>query len=331
MTTLEKILLLIIIIFIIGPIILFLYQIGYKYNISEKNLPERYGKGSWVIITGASRGQGKHLACEFASRNFNLILIGSDRTNNTATYIRTKYNVEVKVIIKDFSESLNNNWWDEIEELFNGQYDISILVNNVGNRSACTPSHLQSDNKIRNSFITGTYPQIRLTNLSIKFMIERMKLKPEYKCGIIFNTAQCIHPTFLLSPYSFTGEISVPYLSVYEATNAFGYYHANSLYKEYKDSNPNIDLLIIMPGAVITENTEYLKSTPFSVNVCQFSKNIIRLLGNWQGPTCAYWGHDISSILIGLAPWTKDNMLKNVGLTLSKNLDQSNNNSKLLL
>ena len=321
MNTLEKILLLIIIIFIIGPIILFLYQIGYKYYVSEKNLAERYGKNSWVIITGASRGQGKYLACEFASRNFNLILIGSNKTNNIAEYIRNKYNVQVKVIIKDFSDSLNNNWWDNIEEIFNGQYDISILVNNVGNRSASNPSHLQSDIKIRNSLITGTYPQIRLTNLAIKFMIERKKIKPEYKCGIIFNTAQCIHPTFLLSPYSFTGEISVPYLSVYEATNAFGYYHANSLYKEYKESNPDIDLLIIMPGAVITENTEYLKSTPFAVDVKIFSKNIIRLLGNWQGPTCAYWGHDISSLLIGLAPWTKDKMLKKVGLTLSKNLN----------
>jgi 17beta-estradiol 17-dehydrogenase / very-long-chain 3-oxoacyl-CoA reductase len=321
MSTLEKILLLIIIIFIIGPIVLFLYQIGYKHYVSEKNLQERYGERSWVIITGASRGQGKHLACEFASRNFNLILIGRSSTNITADYIKKKYNVQVKVIVKDFSESLNKNWWDEIEEIFKGQYDISILVNNVGYRSASNPSHLQSDDKIRNSLITGSYPQIRLTNLAIKFMIERMKIKPEYKCGIIFNTAQCIHPTFLLSPYSFTGEISVPYLSVYEATNAFGYFHANSLYKEYKDSNPDIDFLIIMPGAVITENTEYLKSTPFAVPVEKFAKNIIRLLGNWQGSTCAYWGHDISSILIGLAPWTKEKMLKNVGLNLSKNLN----------
>jgi short-subunit dehydrogenase len=321
MSNLEKILLIIIIIFIIGPTILFLYQIWYKYYISEQNLQERYGKGSWVIITGASRGQGKHLACEFASRNFNLILIGSNRTHTTADYIKKKYNVQVKVIIKNFSDSLNNDWWNEIEELFNGNFDISILVNNVGSRSSSNPSHLQSDINIRNSLITGTYPQIKLTNLAIKFMIERIKNKPQYKCGIIFNTAQCIHPTFLLSPYSFTGEISVPFLSVYEGANAFGYYHANSLYKEYKESNPNIDLLIIMPGAVITENTEYLKDTPFAVPVNKFCKNIIRLLGNWQGPTCAYWGHDISSVLIGLVPWTKDAMLKKVGLTLSKNLN----------
>jgi len=318
MTYLEKILLIIIFIFILGPIILFIGQIIYKSTVSCCDLIKRYGANSYVVITGASRGQGKYLAYEFAKRKFNLILIGSTRTNETADYIRNKYKVDVVVIIKDFSNSLDNNWLIEIEEAFN-KYDISVLVNNVGNRSASNPSHLQEDNKIRNSLITGTYPQIKLTNLALKYMIERLKNKPNYKCGIIFNTAQCIHPTFLLSQYYLTGEISVPYLSVYEATNAFGYYHANSIIKEY--SKYKIDMLNIMPGAVITENTEFLKDIPFAIDAKTFTKNIIRLLGNWNGSSCAYWGHDISSLLIGLAPWKKDELLKKVGLILNKSLN----------
>ena len=320
-TNLEKILLIIIIIFILGPIILFIGQIIYKSIVPCCNLIERYGKDSYVVITGASRGQGQFLAHEFAKRKFNLILIGSIRTNDTANIIRETYKVNVIVIIKDFSQSLDNNWFLEIEEVFKNN-DISLLVNNVGNRSASNPSHLQADDKIRSSLITGTYPQIRLTNLALKYMIERLKNKPEYKCGIIFNTAQCIHPTFLLSQYYQTGEISVPYLSVYEATNAFGYYHANSLIKEYKEYN--IDMLNIMPGAVITENTEYLKDIPFAIDAKIFAKNIVRLLGNWHGATCAYWGHDISSLLIGLAPWLKDKLLKKVGLILNDSLKEIN-------
>jgi short-subunit dehydrogenase len=319
MTNLEKLLLIIIIIFIIGPIILFIAQVGYKYFVPSCNLIERYGKGSYVVITGASRGQGQYLAFEFAKKHFNLILIGSERTNSTADIIRNEYKVDVVIIIKNFSKSLENNWFSEIEETFK-KYDISLLINNVGNRSASKPSHLQNDDKIRGSLISGTYPQIKLTNLALKYMIERLKNKPKYKCGVIFNTAQCIHPTFLLSQYYLTGEISVPYLSVYEATNAFGYYHANSLIKEYSKSNPNIDMLNIMPGAVITENTEYLKNIPFAIDAKSFAKNIIRLIGNWNGSTCAYWGHDISSLLIGLAPWYKDILLQKVGLTINKSL-----------
>ena len=32
-----------------------------------------------------------------------------------------------------------------------------------------------------------------------------------------------------------SNEICVPFLSVYEASNAYGFYHANSIFKEYKD------------------------------------------------------------------------------------------------
>jgi 17beta-estradiol 17-dehydrogenase / very-long-chain 3-oxoacyl-CoA reductase len=323
MSHLEKILLLIVILFIIGPIILYLYKICYKYFIPGLDLIERYGKGSWVVITGASRGQGKYLAYEFAERHFNLILIGSERTHKTASYIRKTYNVKVIVIIRDFSDSLTDEkWWTKIEKIFN-KYDISVLVNNVGQRTANFPSHLQADKDIRGSLITGTYPQIRLTNLAIKHMIKRNKKKPNYKSGIIFNTAQCIHQTFLFSQYSQTGEINVPYLSVYEGANAFGYYHANSLIKEYSELHPYIDMLNIMPGAVITENTEFLKETPFSIDVNTFAKNIIKLLGNWHGATCAYWMHDISGLLIGIYPWMKDNILKKVGLNLDKNIKRN--------
>ncbi len=319
---LIKILFLIIFIFILAPIIFFLLKIIYKSVIPKKDLAKRYGERSWVVITGASRGQGKHMAEEFAADNFNLILIGSERSFDTAKSIKAKHpNCQIKVIVRDFSKSLHDDdWWKEIEDIFDGTYDISILVNNVGQRTASNPSHLQNDNKIRQSMITGTYPQVRLTKLALNFMIERLKNKPQYKCGVIFNTAQCIHPTFLLSQFYSTGEISVPYLSVYEAANAFGFYHANSLIKEYELSHPNIDMINIMPGAVLTENTEFLNETPFAVDVKIFAKNIVRLLGNWRGATCAHWGHDLSSLLIGLGPWEKDPMLRKVGLTLSENL-----------
>lgn len=318
-----KVLLIIIILCIILPIFLFLIKIFYKHFVNEKNLPERYGKGSWVVITGASRGQGKLLAEEFAMRHFNLILIGSSRTYKSANEIKRKYpDCKIKIIERDFSESLNNDeWWTEIEKIFNGSYDISILVNNVGKRTASNPSHSQSDEKIKESLITGTYPQAKLTKLALQYMTKREQLKPQYKSAIIFNTAQCIHPTFGLAS-NITGEISIPYLAVYEATNAFGFYHANSIISEYKVSNPNIDMLNIMPGAVLTENTQYLINTPFAIDAKFFAKNIIRLLGNWHGSTCAYWGHDISSLLIGLAPWKKEEMLRKVGLTLAENLKE---------
>jgi hypothetical protein len=40
----------------------------------------------------------------------------------------------------------------------------------------------------------------------------------------------------------FSPDISVPYLNVYEASNAYTFYFTNSIYKEYKDKfTRNID------------------------------------------------------------------------------------------
>lgn len=315
MIQINAILLFIVLVFVIGPYIYYLAQIIYKYSLTEKNLTHRYGTGSWAIITGASSGQGRCMALKLAARGFNLILIGSVRTKQVILEISDKWpSVQIKFIEKDFSESYEDSrWQNDIIPLFDGTYDISILFNNVGQRSANNPSHKQSIESVTGTIITGTLPQVRLTNLAIEYMITR----PEnLHSAIIFNTAQCIHPVIGLSQY-YGAEITVPYLSVYEATNAFGYYHASSIITEYV-SNPkynHIDMLNITPGAVLTEKTEpILHNTMFAIKADKFIDNILRLMGgNYRGTTCAYWGHELAPILISFAPWLKRRILSDVG------------------
>jgi hypothetical protein len=111
-----------------------------------------------------------------------------------------------------------------------------------------------------------------------------------------------------------SNEISVPYLSIYEAANAFGFYQGNSIYKEYQDQ---FDILNITPGAVITKNTTCLTNTLFNVSSEKFVAQIMKMIGNVQGQSCAYWGHALSNYLINLMPQMKDSMLKKVGLTIA--------------
>ena len=127
-------------------------------------------------------------------------------------------------------------------------------------------------------------------------------------------TAQCMHPNFLFG-LTMSNEISVPYLSIYEAANAFGFYQSNSIYKEYQGE---FDILTITPGAVITKNTKCLTDTLFHVSEDVFVKQIMKLIGNVQGNTCAYWGHALSNYLINFMPLLKDGMLKKVGETIAK-------------
>jgi hypothetical protein len=104
-------------------------------------------------------------------------------------------------------------------------------------------------------------------------------------------------------------------MSVYEATNAYAFYHSQSIYKEYKNE---FDILNITPGAVITPNTGFLKSTIFNIDSDRFTDNIIKFMGNVQGSTCAYVGHAMSGYLINLFPPAKDKILENVGSIISE-------------
>ena len=311
--------------FIYGILLIFLIQVIlilidlfkgiYKYFIlKELNLNERY-KQCWVIITGASSGQGRNFALEFASRGFNILMIGSKRTIQTENTIKKQFpKVKTRIIYKDFRKAFENDFFIEIDNVFkelNNQ--IGILINNVGYRTGWNPYHKMPTELIKDTIATGTIVQSRLTQMVIPYFLERKK--QGIYSALVNITAQCLHPNFLFG-ITMSNEISVPYLSVYEAANAFGFYQGNSIYKEYQGQ---FDILNITPGAVITDNTQYLNDTFFSINSDYFVKQIIKMMGQINGHTCAYWGHAFSNYLINLAPFMKNSILEKVGYTISNN------------
>lgn len=296
----------------------------YKYFLmKELNLLERYGgEGSWVVITGASSGQGYEMALAFAERGFNLLLIGSKRTDRTIEEINMNYPLlKTKVIYKDFRKAYEDDFFVDIQAAFDSiGNDLAILVNNVGHRVGWNPYHEMDASYIRDVISTGTIVQSRLTHMVIPGFLKRKKSEAiESKRSALINiTAQCMHPNFLFG-VTMPNEISVPYLSVYEAANAFGFYQGSSIYKEYQGV---FDILNITPGAVVTENTGCLSKTLFNVSGKAYVKHLMKMIGNVQGSTCAYWGHALSNYLINLAPNMKDGLLKKVGETISADFMQ---------
>ena len=295
---------------------------------SEIDMTKRYGKDGYIIITGASSGQGKFFAKEFAKRGFNLILIGSERTQGTIDEINnsnsdkdyqvssnqdsSKNSIDIIFIKKDFRKAYQPLFFSDIEETINNiDGNICGLVNNVAHRSAWNPYHNMPEHLINDTIIVGTIVQSQLTRICIKHFLERQN-----KSFIINITAQCIFPTFGLGQIM-ENNVTVPFLSVYEGANAFGFYQGNSIHKEYSKFTDKLDILNIMPGAVVTENTKYLGNTIFSVGVESFVKNILKQLGCYNGNSYGYWGHEFSVILVNLFPFVKDKILYNVGYTIS--------------
>jgi len=299
------------------------------FFLKEKNLQKIYGDNSWVIITGASSGQGRHFAIEMAKRGFNLLLIGSERTKGTIDIINNTFNIpntieknikvqpKIEFIEKDFRKAYKSNFFKEIEDkIIEVGGNISGLINNVAYRTAWKPYHESPAQSINDSIIVGTIVQSQLTRIALSHFLKRDKSLSSF---IVNITAQCIFPTFGIGEMM-DNNITVPYLSVYEGANAFGFYQGNSIYKEYnmKEYEDKIHVLNVMPGAVVTENTEYLDGTMFNVSAEKFVKNVVAQIGTYKGNTYGYWGHEFSILLVNLFPFIKDNVLKKVGENISK-------------
>jgi short-subunit dehydrogenase len=326
----NKIILFLLIIICIQIITLIIKGINgiHKYFLlSELDLYNRYSSiegNPWVVITGASSGQGKEFAYEFAKRDFNLLLIGSKITEIVKKDLEKEYpDIKVKVIYKDFRDAHKDDFFDEIQkEFYILNENISILINNIGYRTGWNPYHEMDPKYIRDTISAKPIVQSRLTRMIIPIFMKRKALK--MKSCLLNISAQCIHPNYLLG-ITTSNEISVPFLSVYEASNAFCFYQSSSIYKEYCN---DFDILNITPGAVITQNTEYLNSTLFSVSSTKFVNQIMKMIGQVKGNSCGYWGHAFSPFLINCFPFVKDRILHKVGETISQNFMNCNKEYK---
>ena len=105
---------------IIGLIILYfiveLAMGAYRYYPRAPiDLKQRYGDG-WVVITGGSSGQGKQFALQFASKGFDLVLIGSKNSYKTADEVKKLYGVDTIVIEKNFNHSYEKDFFDYMRD-----------------------------------------------------------------------------------------------------------------------------------------------------------------------------------------------------------------------
>lgn len=284
------------------------------FLVKERQLTAVYGPNTWVLITGCGSGQGKRFAIEFAKRNFNVILAGRASIYQTDAHIQRKYpRVRTKCIQVDFCDASSGDFFQPFRDMFaqlekDGE-QVSVLVNNIGHRVAWKPYHNMPESLIRNSIMCGTVVQSVLTQLALKHFM----LRPtQYRSLIVNVTANCYYSNFWFGKDNY---ISLPYLSVYEAANAFGFYHSNSIEKEYKDV---VDVMNLMPGAVVTENTQCLQSTPFSVHAKTYVHNVFKQMGHYTGPTFGYWGHELSALLCNLLPATmRDAILEETAVKIT--------------
>ena len=273
----------------------------------------------WAVVTGGSSGQGKEFALQLAERGFDIFLIGSVRSHQVADEVRSMGR-RCEVAVKDFGQAFRDGFFDDVT-LRLKKLDIAVLINSVGHRTAWNPYHECPVDTIRETIACGTMVQAHLTRILLPHLIDRTRRGDSVRSAVVFITAQCMHPNVGIAATGLCDNaISIPYLAAYEASNAFGFYHASSLIKEYAHID-RLDMLNVTPGAVITPNTsDALSNAPFQIDSDKFVRNVIRMLGGKvkNGTVCAHVGHSLSMLCLGVFPWIKQGILKRVGLSIAK-------------
>jgi 17beta-estradiol 17-dehydrogenase / very-long-chain 3-oxoacyl-CoA reductase len=267
----------ILLIYTVFKLVYFYYKVTFRKRLDLLN---RYGKDSWVLVTGATDGIGKAYCEEFASMGFNIVLASRNHSKlqKVAKELRTAYNIQTHTITYDFLTHSKTD--DYIEAFYELDQDISVLVNNIGTSYPSLFKN-QTVNQVKNIIDLNVTPQSVLTRL----FAERMMKRQQRSAVIDISSISCFRP--------------FPYSNIYSASKIFGNYLTKALAYEYRDDR--IDFLSVLPGLVET-NLSRMKADGYHVISPQH--HVIAALNDlgYENETCGYWYHKIEFFVLNLLP-----------------------------
>jgi len=265
-------------------------------SMLPRDLAARYGKGSWVVVTGASDGIGRGFCEEFAKDGFNLILISRtlQKLNKVAEELKKQYpHVQTKVIQADFVKSAEPGFFDNIMQQLQG-LDISVLINNVGTDYS-SPFADFPEEKLREILMLNVLPQAFLTRKLLNQLINRPKR------SAIINLSSGLG----MKPF--------PYVAPYSATKVYNDFLSRALAAE----NPNVDITCLRPGFVATPLAAWRPKNFWTITPNECARGLMNKLG-LKRFTHGHWKHSIYvTFRVGIVPnWLFDALSRRIGLTI---------------
>jgi short-subunit dehydrogenase len=185
---------------------------------------------SYAVITGGSKGIGKEIAFELASRGYNLLIVArnSYELQMVKDEIKKKFNSEVEFFVSDLSQT------DAVEKLYNWviekKVDVRILVNNAGYG------------------LVGAFEKYTLLDHQ-KMMQVNMNAVVEL-CYRFYPILEGKGQTYILNIASSTAYQAIPLMSLYAASKVFVLNFSRGLHHEWKSRG--ISVTAVSPGATNT-------------------------------------------------------------------------------
>ncbi len=185
---------------------------------------------SYALITGASKGIGKAIAFELASRQKNLLLVArsEDQLKEIAGEVQNRYGIQTSWLAIDLSDQ--NAASKVFEWCRENGFAVDVLVNNAGYglsgpfEKHSLDAHLNMMQLNMNTLVEMTYcflPELRKRNQSY-----------------IMNIASS-------SAYQ-----ALPFMSVYAASKTFVLQFSRGL--NYELATSNVSVTVVSPGATDT-------------------------------------------------------------------------------
>ena len=266
------------IISLIGTVLLIQYLRDVFYSLwvlfiaKPLDLGELYGKKSYAIITGGSKGIGIGFARELAKRNFNLVLISRNKDDlQSAKEDLQSLNKNVDVITRSFDfntlaqAGVAADMWKTLN--LSQENDYSILVNNVGIGANKCLNKLDEE-KIKSLITVNCASQALMSHMMINYFKKRGKL------SCIINTSS------LANKFPFAN------IDLYGGTKAFNKYLAQCML-----NNPKIDNYVYSPGMVDTDLTKNLPKV-LNVSIDQSVGNAMKFVGRSRFEFHGHWKHE---------------------------------------
>ncbi|CAI2375721.1 unnamed protein product [Moneuplotes crassus] len=272
-------------IFYIGLIILFRYFFRFVFCIQRyffrkgHNVQERYGQGSWILVTGATDGTGKATAIYAAKeKGMNVVLVGrnKDRLLKAEKEVRTaNSSIDTRIYEFDFNKSTEIKDFMKISEEFK-DLDISIFFSNAGVMTTKCIRDLSLE-EIKEMTETNIHGPSILT----KIFTDRFAKRDKRSAIMIMG--------------SVAGCTPLPNNSQYGATKAYLISFSKAVGYEISDK---IDMIVSTPGFVKTKLNGYAEN-PLAVSPTHQAASLFKDLG-FERQNMPIIGQEFANNLLGI-------------------------------
>lgn len=252
------------------------------HRLSGTRLVERYGSGSWALITGASDGLGKAFSLDLARHGFNLILVS--RTQSKLDRLRDDLQglgIQVRTVAADLSDTAPHTY--ESLAAAARDVDLSVLVNCVG----ATVHRRYADVPV------DTLRHLLAVNVSTTAIVTHTLLPL-----LLRHATSTGRRAALLNVGSIVGRFYWPGTQIYGACKSFIDHLSIPLSFEYRHQ---LDVLSFQPTVMATDMATGTEPAAITISPQRAAHAALSQLGHTQ-TSHGHWRHGLLAALIAVLP-----------------------------